>query len=806
MIFNYIKSALRNFSRNRFYSVLNILGLSLGLTATFFILLYISDELGYDRHFKNHKRIYRLEGDFTINNKHDLFAVSSSAIAPALKLEFPEIEQFCRFLSNENAVLKYNEKEFFEKSIYFADSTAPDIFTLTFIEGTPAKALNEPNSLIMSRSNAIKYFGNEPAFGKTLISGRGNSFKVTGVFEDLPDNTHFKFDMLMSMTTLARIFGNERFNSLDPDRFWNVSFFSYVLLRPGADAEVIKSKFPALYNKYMKEIGDQINASFDLMMTRLDKIHHTSKLGADLPTGNMAYIYVFGAVAVLILMLASINYMNLATARATSRAKEVGLRKVVGANRSQLAFQFMSESILLSIAAFIISVSLIQLLLPAFNELSGKKLSFGLLANPEIALIITAVTLLTGLIAGIYPAIVMSSFQPSRVLKGRLNTGSKGSWLRKGLVTFQLVISVVMITGTLVIYQQLSYMKEADLGFDQKNLMVIEVQDTTFRKKTDEFKEELLSNPSIEATSMSNGIPGGRNNIIVMRCEKETKMQEYALNLIPCDYDFPDLLKLKFLEGRNFSKEMGTDEREAVIVNESTVRALGWGKNALGKKIHIGFELDGSGGRMMKVIGVVKDFNFTSLHNKVEPMILFISEFPTEILTIRLRPGYDNGTIDFIKNKWNEAKANMPFDYYFLEEDLGSKYQSESKLGTVFATFAGMSILIALLGLLGLSSFLASQRSKEIGIRKVLGSSVNAILYMLVRESVILALIACAIAIPVAHIFLNDWLGNFAYHTNITWLTYVLAGFISLVVTILSVSFHALRASMANPVNAIKYE
>lgn len=806
MIFNYIKSAIRNFSRNRFYSVLNILGLSLGLTASFLILLYINDELGYDKHFINHERIYRLEGDFTINNKHDLFAVSSSAIAPALKLEFPEIEQFCRFLSNENAVLKYNEKEFFEKSIYFADSTAPTVFGLAFTEGTPEQALSEPNSLIMSRSNAEKYFGKEPALGKTLISGRGLSFKVTGVFEDLPDNTHFKFTMLMSMNTLARIYGTEKFNSLDPDRFWNVSFYSYVLLRHGTSADAIISKFPTVYNKYMKGIGDQINASFDLIMTRLDKIHHTSKLGADLPTGNIAYIYVFGAVAVLILLLASINYMNLATARAASRAKEVGLRKVVGANRAQLAFQFMSESILLSLAAFVISISLIQLLLPAFNELSGKKLTFGLLVNPEIALLIIAVTLITGLIAGIYPAIVMSSFQPARALKGRFNTGSKGSWLRKGLVTFQLVISVVMITGTLVIYQQINYMKEANLGFDHKNLMVIEVQDTAFRKKTEKFKEELLVNPSIEATSMSNGIPGGRNSIIVMRCEKENKMQEYALNLIPCDYDFPGLLKLKFIEGRNFNKEMGTDQREAVIVNESTVRALGWGKNALGKKIHIGFELDGSGGRIMKVIGVVKDFNYTSLHNKVEPMVLFISDFPTEILTIRLRSGYDESTIDFIRNKWNEAKANMPFDYYFLEQDLVAKYKSESKLGTVFATFAGLSILIALLGLMGLSSFLASQRSKEIGIRKVLGSTVNSILIKLVRESVVLALIACAIAIPVAHIFLNDWLDNFAYHTSITWLTYFLSGTIALIVTILSVSFHAIKASLANPVNAIKYE
>ncbi|NTW23578.1 MAG: FtsX-like permease family protein [Lentimicrobium sp.] len=806
MISNYIRSARRNFSRNKFYSIINILGLTLGLTVTFFILLYINDELGYDKHFANHERIYRLEGDFTINNKHDRFAVSSAALAPALKIEFPEIEKICRFASNDNAVIKYNEKEFYEKNIYFADSAAPEIFTLKFSEGNPAKALNEPFTIILSKSTAQKYFGAEQAYGKTLLTGNGNSFKVTGVFDDLPDNTHLKFDMLMSMNTLAKLFGYERFNSLEPIAFWNVNFYSYILLKPNSSIETVQAKFPSVYNKYMKEIGDQLNASFDLLTTRLDKIHHTSKLSADRPVGNMAYIYVFAAVAIFILLLASINYMNLATARATNRAREVGLRKVVGANRGQLAFQFLSESVLLSVAALILSFALIQLLLPAFNELSGKKLTFSLLTDPGILVGIVGIGLLTGLLSGIYPALVLSSFQPAMVLKGKLQTGIKGSWLRKGLVTFQLVISVIMITGTIVIYNQLSFMRNADLGFDKNNVMVVEIQDTTFRKKIDKFREELLQNPSILAASMSNGVPGGQNGIQVMRVEKDNKMQEYALNLIPCDYNFPELLKLDFVAGRTFNREMGTDKLEAVIINEATAAAMGWGKNAIGKKIHFGFELDGTGGRMLKVIGVVKDFNFTSLHNKVEPLVMFIPDFPSNILLIRLKQDYTEATMDYISKKWNQFGANRPFDYYFLDKDYESKYQSESKLGTVFATFSALSIFIALLGLLGLSSFIAMQRSKEIGIRKVLGSSVEAILRMLYRESVILVLIACAVAIPIAHYFLNDWLGNFAYHTEITWITYLLSGLASMLVAILSVSFHAIKAATSNPVNSIKYE
>ncbi len=520
----------------------------------------------------------------------------------------------------------------------------------------------------------------------------------------------------------------------------------------------------------------------------------------------MAYIYVFAAVAIFILLLASINYMNLATARAANRAREVGLRKVVGANQGQLAFQFLSESILLSAAALILSFALIQLLLPAFNELSGKKLAFSLLTDPGILLGIVGIGLLTGLLSGIYPAVVLSSYQPAMVLKGKLQTGIKGSWLRKGLVTFQLIISVIMITGTIVIYNQLSFMQNADMGFDQNNVMVVEIQDTAFRKKTDKFREELLQNPSILAASISNGAPGGQNGIQVMRVEKDNKMQEYALNLIPCDYNFPELLKLKFVAGRTFNREMGTDKLEAVIINEATATAMGWGKNALGKKIHFGFELDGSGGRMLKVIGVVKDFNFTSLHNKVEPLVMFIPDFPSNLLLIRLKQDYTQATLDYISSKWTQFGANRPFDYYFLDKEYKDKYQSESKLGTVFATFSALSIFIALLGLLGLSSFTAMQRSKEIGIRKVLGSSVEAILKMLYRESVILVLIACAVAIPVAHYFLNDWLGNFAYHTEITWITYLLSGLASLSVAILSVSFHAIKAATSNPVNSIKYE
>lgn len=806
MISNYLRSALRNFRRNKIYAVINILGLSLGLTSTIFILLYINDELGYDKHFSLHKRLYRLEGDFNINNKHDRFAVSALPMGPALQLEMPEVEAFCRFNLNENTIFRYNEKEFIEKNAYLADSTAPYLFSLSFIEGNPEKALTEPFTVILSEKTAKKYFGKSPAYGKILYTPSGRSYKVTGVFEDLPHNTHMVFDLLMSMETLGTYMGDEQYHSMAPIAFWNVGYFTYILLKPNSDMDNILNKFPAFYDKYMKEIGDQINASFELKANRIDKVHHNSHVDADLPTGNMAYIYVFSAVAVLIILLAAINYMNLATARAANRAREVGLRKVVGANRAQLAGQFMSESLLLAVLSMVISLILIKLFIPLFNQISGKALSFSLLANPEMMFGILAITLITGLISGIYPSLFLSSFQPAVVLKGKIKIGSGGAWLRKGLVAFQLLISLVMVTGSIVIFNQLHFMQRADMGFEKDNIMVLEVQDSAFRRRTDSFKSELLQNPNILNVGMSWGIPGGSMSVQVVRMEKETKMQDYALNLLPCDYDFLELLQVSFVKGRNFSREMGSDKETAVIVNEATVREMGWGEHALGKKIHWGYDMDGSGGKRMKVIGVVKDFNYVSLHNTIEPIIMFIPDFPLNVMSVRIKPGTEKSSIDFIQKQWKESNVNRPFDYYFLDKNFESKYQAESNLGQVFSIFAILSIFIALLGLIGLSSFMALQRTKEIGVRKVLGASIQSLVLMLYRESVLLVFLAFIIAVPLSWYMLHRWLENFAYHISLSWFIFAFAGLIILIITLISVSFHAIKAALSNPVTAIKYE
>lgn len=806
MLKNYIQSAIRNFKKNRFYSAINILGLSLGITAAAYILLYINEEAAYDKCFSDYKNIYRLESDFTINNKHDKFAVTALPLGPALKLEMPEVISYTRFLNSENMVLKYHSKEFYEKKAFFADSAAPDMFSLEFIEGNAKQALTQPFSIILSESSAKRYFGKQQAYGETLLAGNGRSYKVTGVFKDLPQNVHMPFDIIMSMESLATIAGQENYRSMKPEAFWNVGFFTFIKVADEASIQSIHQKFPGFYSKYMKAVGDALNASFTLMTTRLDKVHLTSKLTADLPVGNLSYLYLLGVVGMLILALAAINYMNLATARAAKRSREIGLRKVSGANRHQLAWQFLTESLVLASLALIISFVLIQLFLPFFNDLTGKQLEFNIFKKPELLLSIIGIAFFTGILSGLYPAFFLSSFKPANVLKGKINIDRKSGWLRKGLVTFQLFIYVIMVTGTIGIYSQLNYMRNADLGFDEKNIMVLEIQDTTFRKRITRFREELKENPNILATATSQTVPGADNGIQVMKVEKENRMVEFTLNNIPCDYDFADLLKLEFVKGRNFNREMGTDETNAVIVNEATVKALGWGEEALGKKVNMDFGLDGTGGTDRKVIGVVKDFHFTSFHNPVEPMILFMPKYPLNVLTIKLKEGFGSHTIDDIKSKWESFGANRPFDYYFLDEHFESKYAAEAKLGKVFATFSFLSIFIALLGLLGLSSFVTAQRTKEIGIRKVLGASSESIVRLLYKESLVLVFIACVVAFPVSWYLVTGWLDNFAYHINLSWITYILVGFVVVVLSLVSVSFHTLMAANADPIKSIKYE
>lgn len=804
MLINYIKTSLRDFKINKFYSLINIVGLSLGITATTFILLYINDEYNYDKTFSDYENIYRLESDYTVNNTHSMFALTPLPMGPTMQKEMPEIESYARFIREENAFFFYNDKQFYEMDIYYADSTAPTFFSLEFLEGSASSSLIHPFTIVISKTTSIRYFGKESAYGKKLSSGNGRTYTVTGVFKDLPRNIHMPFDLLMSMDSYAEIVGSSRFNSLDANYFWDINAYTFIKLNQSSQIKTVHEKSIAFYNKYMKSIGDIVNGSWVLMTTRLDKIHFTSKLPMDLPTGNFIYVYILGIVGVLILVLASINYTNLATSRANKRAKEIGLRKVAGANRGMLAGQFITESLFLASASLVISFMLLRSLLPFFNELANKNLSINFFENPEIYLTVILIALATGVLSGLYPAFYLSSFQPARVLKGKIKVGKDSALLRKGLVTFQLTITVIMITSTLVIYEQLKFMRNADLGFEKENIMVINIQDTAFfNNRLESFRETLLENPGITLTAISNSVPGTRINKRVMMVEKENKMMEYVINNISCDHDYPELLKLQFIKGRTFEKSMGTDQNEAVIINEAAAKALGWGDNAIGKKLNFYMDNPLTAG---KVIGVVKDYNYTSLHNPVEPMVLFLTRETSRYLSIKIKNNNQANTISYIKNQWNSHGASRPFEFYFLDNNFIDKYSSEANLGKVFGTFGVLSVVIALLGLMGLTSYTTAQRTKEIGVRKVLGASTESISSLLMKESIFLALLGCAFAIPISWYILSKWLDNFAYHVTLSWSYFALSSIVTLIICLLTVSFHSISAARMNPIISVKYE
>lgn len=808
MIKNYLISLYRNITRNRFYSILNVTGLSIGIASAIFILMYVEDERSYDQHNMKRDRIYRIESDFNISNKHDRFAIVPVPMGPALKIEFPEVEDFVRLFGAGNSLFRAGEKEYYEDYFYFSDSSVFNIFTCNFISGNPETALTEPNSIVLTEKIARKYFESTDPMGQIITSGSGRKLKVTGVIQNLPGNSHLLYDALISGMTLVAEQGAEDFNSLEPIRFWNIGVYTYILLKPNSSMQNIHDKFGMFYDKYMKPIGDQISASFNLMSTPLTETHFKQGLDADLPTGNRAYIYIFSAVALFILLLAAINYMNMATARSVKRAKEVGMRKVLGAHRQLLIRQFISESLVLAFTALLAAILIVTLLMPEFNTLSGKDLSFNLVKNPMILLEILIITFLTGLVSGSYPAFYLSGFLPVQVLKGTMSrTGRKSGTLRRILVVLQFFIAIFMIIGTIVVASQIHFLKNKDLGFTKENLVVMEIQDSVFRSKTETFKKELLNNPDIISVTSSTGVPGDLNWIQVMRVEKEDKMTDHAIILAQTDYDFVKTMGIQMVTGRNFDINMGTDAAEAVLINETGIKELGWTDNPIGKKIHYGFELDGTGGRMLKVIGVVKDFHFRSLHNKIEPVILFINENPGWLLSCRINPEKKKEALSFIEAKWNEYETKRPFNYRFLEDNLNNMYRSEEKIGSIIGIATLLTIFIALLGLLGLSSFITEQRTKEIGIRKIVGASMSSILQLLYREFAVLILIAFIIAAPIAWWRLGIWLEeSFIYHAPLQWTSFLLAGLLSFIIGFGTISYFIIRIASGNPVNTIKYE
>jgi len=817
MLKNYIISAYRNIARNRFYSVLNIAGLAIGMICAILIFLYVQKELTFDKHHVNYERIYRLESNFTISGKNTLAALVPMPMAPTLMDEYPEIEECVRFagFGIDDILFTYGEKKFYEDNIYFTDSTVFDVFTHDFIFGSPDRALTEPNTVVITESFSKRYFGDDNPIGEVLTSSNFGDFRVTGVIENVPSNSHLTYECLLSMATIVELTGVERFNDRSAGSFWNISVFGYVLLHENTTMEGLHEKFPDFYEKYMASLGNQINASFDLMSTRLDDVHFGSTLEFDLPVGNFNYIIIFSLVGVFMLIIACVNYMNMATARSTNRAQEVGLRKVIGAQRVFLIRQFLSESVALSILALILSLIVTILILPYFSTLAGKEIAVADLFKPVTIFSVLLIALFVGIVSGSYPSFYLSSFLPVKVLKGTLPGEGKGL-LRKILVVFQFILSVALIIGTIVVSSQQRFIENKDLGMNKENLLLIPNRDTTFiNNQLRAFKEELTRNPNIKGVTSSVLIPPRMASKVVFQVEKEEGLVEIALSFSIVDHDYLEVMDIELLEGRDFEEERTTDLTEAFIINETAAKALGWGDEALGKRVRFGINpADGTARNDGVVIGVVKDFHFSSIHNTIEPFVFLISENPTLNFYVRIAEENSAETIEFIRNKRIEMGNTLPFNYFFFTEKLDEMYASEKKLSNLFTIFALLTIFISCLGLLGLTSFITQQRTREIGIRKVVGATSSNITWMLNKDFLILVFLANIIAWPFAYVAMVRWLQDFAYRIDFSispfvWFTlvpFILATLVSVIIAMITVSLLSIRAANANPVDAIRYE
>lgn len=808
---NYLLSLTRNALRDKFFSLLNLLGLAVGITASILIFLYIQDQSTYDRHNEQYERIYRLESDFFINDKQDLIALVQIPLAPTLKDEYPEVEAFTRILPQPNLYFEKGEDAFKEDSVAFADSTVFNVFTIPFIAGDPSTALRDPYTIVVSESLAKKYFGTTDVLGESMKALDGSNYTIVGVFEDLPDNVHLRYNGLLSATTIEEQIGTERFNDRSARSFWNVATYAYILMAENTTPDMILDKFPEFYDKYMAQLGDQIKAKFDLRITPLADVHfQKDELQYDQPKGNMNYVYIMGIIGVLLIVIASINYTNLTTARATRRAKEIGIRKVGGASKQILRSQFLGESVIMALVSGVVAAFLTLLILPLFNTVTGKTFGWEVLVQPSVILFILGISLLTGLLSGIYPSTYLASFNPVKILKGNGVNSSDRGWLRRGLVIVQFLISAVMIIGSVIIAMQMRYIQHKDLGFDSDRLLLLTMNDTAVFNNANAFRMEIERHPAVEGTTLSFTTPGRNVGKQVMTAEDNSgEMQEKTFNLIVTDFDYVDVMGMTMAEGRFYSEDFGSDETSSVVVNEALVREMQWGDSAIGKRFIVGVNIEGANNPEAEVIGVVRDFNYGSLHNPIDPLVIIgRNDFPQlRLLHIKV----DNvehmpEVLNWVEEKRQDFHPSYPIQYSYLSDELSELYKEERIVLTLVISFTVLIIFIAALGLLGLASFMTARRTRETGIRRVMGASQNQILTLFLVQFSRWVVISNVIAWPISYLVIKPWLQDFTYRINFPYWTFVLSLLLSLIVAMITVSWQSIKASRMNPAASIRIE
>jgi putative ABC transport system permease protein len=798
MLKNLFTIALRNILKDKTYSAINILGLTIGITCSMFLFLYILDELSYDRYHKNADNVYRIVSNIKEPDNAFTWAVAQIPLAEELRDNYPEVENAVRFFQTGRTLYKNGDKQFYEEDFYLADSTVFDMFSYEFVKGDQATALDQPFSIVLTETIARKYFGEADPLGQALQNQRNEEFKITGVIQDVPNNSHFRFDALISRNTRPQNQGG----------WGGFGVFTYIQLPAGYDLSKMYVSLDTIVKQRVNPIFEQYGISVKYELQRITDIHLYSKIQDEAEAGgDISYIYIFGVVAAFMLIIACINYMNLATARSANRAKEVGIRKVMGSQRTQLVVQFITESVVISLIALVVSLVLIYVLLPSFNSLSSKEMPFSYILQTPVILSLLGVVVFAGIVGGSYPAFYLSGFNPVNVLKGKLSSRGGSVLFRKSLVVAQFAISIFMLISTLIVFDQLSFLRNKDLGFDKKQVIRIDLSGRELRQKANVLAEKLKQNKEVELVGLADASPGeGIGKLLIQVEDNEGKLDEKGVDLFGANFEFIKTLGMEIVQGRDFSRDVASDTTFAVLVNEAMVKRMAW-DNPLGKK----FVFKGAGPDNTDiekhVVGVVKDYHQNSLYDAIEPLMIVLND-DNNYIFVRTREGNIRESLTGLEKVWKEVNPNNPFEYQFLDQDFDSQYRADEKRSQIFTAFSGLTIAIACLGLLGLAAFTTEQRTKEIGVRKVIGASVNSLVFLVSKEFFLLVGIGMVLAFPAAWYFTDSWLQNFAYRIELEgeWLTFIVSSLLAFAITMITVGYHVLRAAVANPVKSLRDE
>lgn len=800
MFKNLFKIALRNIFKDKVYSAINILGLTIGITCSMFLFMYILDELSYDKYHANANNVYRIVSNIKEPDNAFTWAVAQVPMAQELRNNYPEVKNAVRFYGTGRTLYKNGEKQFNEEDFYLTDSTVFDMFSYEFLAGDMNTALDNPFSIVLTESVAKKYFASAAeALGQSLQNKENEEYKITGVIEDVPYNSHFRFDALISRSSRP---------GSDGGSWGNFGVFTYIQLPDNYDLTKMYASLDKIVKERVNPIFEQYNIKIGYELQRITDIHLHSKIQDEAEEGgDISVIYIFGAVSAFMLIIACINYMNLATARSANRAKEVGVRKVMGSQRKQLIMQFITESVVLTLIALVLSILLIYALLPSFNGLANKHLPFSYILQTPVILTLVGITLFSGIVGGSYPAFYLSGFNPVNVLKGKLAARGGSVFFRRGLVILQFAISIFMLISTLVVFDQLNYMRNKDLGFDKERVVKLTLSERELRQKADVLVNRLKQSPEVAGVGTATSVPGqGVGKLLLKVEDNEGKMVDRGVDLFNADFDFVKTMGMDIVQGRDFSRDVSSDTTYAVLVNEAMVKRMAW-DDPIGKKFV--FQGGGPNGEDIekRVVGVLKDYHQNSLYDAIEPIMVILNDENYFVL-VRTEEGDVKKSLASVENVWRELFPNNTFQYEFLDQDFNSQYKADEKRSLIFTVFSSLTILIACLGLIGLAAFTTEQRTKEIGVRKVIGASVSNLVALVSKEFFILVGVGMVIAFPFAWYFTDSWLQNFAYRIELKgeWLTFLTSALLAFVITLLTVGYHVMRAAHTNPVKSLRDE